>query len=133
MPQTETQDAPQQEGHKVELKQYTCWEKRRGKPVKATRPQQRIYLDGQFVGYVSDKPGTRFCPTWGRAEFTSEELAAIDAAIKEHHGGVEPPPAARMPQMPDEDEDEAVDESADDLVFTDEDLAGEDLTDEPGV
>ena len=112
---------------KVELKQFTVFEERRGKPVQTTRPQQRIYLDGQFVGYVSDTPGTRFCPTWPRSEFSDSELAAIDNAIKQHHGGVQPPTAARLPELTDTEtpaEDVELDQIAD-VVIDDSELADE--------
>lgn len=102
---------------KVELKQHMGFVSVRGKSVKRALPQQRVFVDGDFVGYVSDKPGRPFCATVAEKDLLPEEVAAINEAITAHHGGQAPPEMTTVPPADDEADEVTVDTSDDEIVI----------------
>lgn len=89
----------------VELKQHMGHVTVRGKSVERALPQQRVFVNGDFVGYVSDKPGRPFCATVPEKDLLPEEIVAINEAIAKHHGGQQPPAMVSVPDdKPEADE-----------------------------
>jgi hypothetical protein len=102
---------------KVELKQHMGNVRLRGKSVQRALPQQRVFVDGDFVGYVSDKPGRPFCATVPEKDLLPEEVEAINEAIAKHHGGQMPPEMATVPDADDQSDSVTVETSDDEIVI----------------
>ena len=69
---------------KIELRRLVGSEKRRGKLVEVSRPVRRVFIDGDFVGMVGEKPGSKFSPA--TKDLTEGETAAILGVIGKLHG-----------------------------------------------
>ena len=110
---------------KVELKRHTGERKVRGKLQTVELPQFKVYVGGDFVGYVSSKPGKPFLATRPAKDILPEELEAINAEIAKLHGGQQPPEAVHVPEKPD-GEDEAISDtdlpSDDEVTVTDDEV-----------
>jgi len=121
----------------VELRQFTCIEKRRGKMRESTRPQHWVFIrdaEGaedektwQRVGLVYDRPGAPFNATIPLSEFTPDELDQIKAAIRKHHGQ-DPSALAGPPANTESDEPGDTD-----VVIDDEDFVVDLREDDPAV
>ncbi len=98
---------------KVELKPHMGVAMVRGREVARALPQQRVFVEGDFVGYVSDTPGRPFCATVPEKDLLPEEIEAINQAIAKHHGGIKPPEMVSVPTE-DDDADSVVVAAADD-------------------
>lgn len=85
---------------KVELRPHMGESMRRGKLVEVSVGQQRVFVEGDFCGYVGDEPGSPFCPTLPPGDFNAEELAAIEVAVTQFHGGVTPRASSMLPDEP---------------------------------
>jgi hypothetical protein len=75
---------------KIELRPHTGLDVRTRREV--TLPQDRIFLDGQAVGFVGHKPGDPVCLT---ERFPEETQAAIAAHVAQIRGV--PPRKVAMP------------------------------------
>ncbi len=110
---------------KVELKRHTGQRTVRGRVRTVELPQFKVYVDGDFVGYVSETPGKPFCAVVPAKDLMPEELAAIDQEIAKLHGGVQPPASVHVPETTDpEPEDVATSDlpSDDEITVTDDEV-----------
>ena len=98
---------------KVELRTHAGQSRRRGKLMPATVTRQfRVFLEGQHVGYVTNRPGASFRPIFTASHFAPEERTAIDNEITNTIG--KPEQTINLPSSIDPDEDE-LDEAVEQL------------------